>query len=126
MIALFVWLLGRLVFKAAFGYGKALEVCGLAGMIGVLGAIINTLLIVGMGYLAATPGPALLLREFDPGNKLHLALSACNAVTFWYVGTLSIGLARLGGGSFVKALACLLIPWAVFRFGLIWLGVGAP
>ena len=42
---------------------QAVEVCGLAGMIGVLGGIVWMLLVVVTGSTLATPGPALLVRE---------------------------------------------------------------
>jgi len=119
IVALLVWLLGRLAFKADISYGQALEVCGLASMISVLDTIISTLLMVGMGSVFATPGPALLIREFDPANKLHLALAAGNVVSLWYLATVAIGLAKLSRASVLKTIPWVFVPWAVFRFGLI-------
>ncbi len=120
-VALLVWLLGRFGFKSEFRYGQSLEVCGLASMITVLNMIFSTLLTVGMGNLYASPGPALLIQEFDPANRVHLALGAFNLLTLWYLGTLAVGVAKLGKTSFFKALIWVAVPWAVVRFGLIWL-----
>src|SRR5438477_3139453 len=71
LVALVTWLLGRWAFKVRFPYLKALEVAGLAGTINLLGGIVAMLLAVVMGNMAMTPGPVLLVHEFNPANKLH-------------------------------------------------------
>jgi hypothetical protein len=122
--ALFVWLAGRFVFKADFPFLKSIEVCGLASMIGLLGVIVGTLLIVGKGQMMASLSPALLISDFTPANPVHQSLAACNVITFWHIAVLAIGLAKLSRASVIKTLPCLFIPWAIFKFGLIWLGIG--
>lgn len=82
-ISLVIWILGRYLFKAEFSYMKTVEVCGLASMISVLAGIISMLLVVVTGNMFMTPGPALLIREFDPTNKAHLLLAAINLMTLW-------------------------------------------
>lgn len=124
-IALVVWALGRLAFKTGFPYLQAVEVCGLASMISVLNGVVTTLLVVGMGTVYVSPGPALLIREPDPTNKLHLLAAACNVITVWYIGVLAVGLGKLGGTSAWKAFAWLFGLWAIFRVGLIAMGFGA-
>jgi len=111
---LIVWLLGKWVFKARFTYLKAVEVVALAGMINVLGGIVATLLAVAMGNMAMTPGPVLLVHEFNPANKLHVFLSQLNLFMLWYVAVMALGLARLSGASFAKAASWLYGIWAVF------------
>jgi hypothetical protein len=114
LLGLIVWLLGKWVFKAGFPYLKAVELVGLAGMINVLGGIVAALLAVAMGNLAMTPGPVLLIHEFDPANKLHIFLSQLNLFMLWYIAVLSLGLAKLSGASFAKAAFWLYGIWAVF------------
>jgi len=123
--ALVLWLVGTSVFKGSFTFMKAVEVCVLAAMISALGLIITTLLAVVMGNPLATPGPALLIRDLDASNPVHLMLSALNIVTFWYLSVLSIGLAKLSGASVLKAAVWLFGLWAVITIGLVLLGAAA-
>ena len=53
--ALFLWLANKTILKSVVGYGKHLEVYGIASWIGVLGGIITVLMMVGLGSIAATP-----------------------------------------------------------------------
>ncbi len=126
IIALVVWGLGRCVFKGEFAYMQAVEVCGLAGLIGALGGIVTMLLIVIMGNVAMNPGPILLVQEVDATNKTHQMLAVVNVMTLWYVGVLAVGLARLSGASFLKAALCLFSLWAFLKGGQILLGWGVP
>ena len=121
LAALSLWLLGRFVFKGNFTCLQAVEVTGLATMISNLGAIISMLLVVVNGNMYVTPGPALLIGDFDPGNKTHLLLSAFNLTTLWFIAVLSLGLARLSGASFAKSGSWLFGVWAVFKLGSIFL-----
>ena len=57
-----------------------MEVAGLAGTINILGGIVAMLLAVVMGNMAMTPGPVLLVHEFDPANKLHVFLGTVKRV----------------------------------------------
>ena len=118
-VAAIVWLLGTRLFKGSFTYMQAVEVCGLAAMISVLGGVIWMLLAVVMGSPLATPGPVLLIGEINPSNLGHLLLSGLNLVTIWYVGVLAIGLAKLSGASVAKAAVWLYGLWVVFGSGLI-------
>jgi len=112
LAALIIWLLGRWVFKNRFPYVKAMEVAGLAGTINILGGIVAMLLAVVMGNLAMSPGPVLLVHEFDPANKVHVFLSQLNVFMLWYIALLSLGLAKLCQTAFGKAAIWLLGLWA--------------
>jgi hypothetical protein len=120
---LIVWLVGVKVLKGNFTYMKALEVAGLANMIGVLDSIVKTLLILVMGNLFASPSLALLVKQFDPQNTLHSVLAAISVMTFWALAVKAIGLARLSGASFGKAAAWVFGIWAALT-GLM-IGIGA-
>lgn len=116
--ALVLWLLGMWILKAKFDYLKALEVAGLATMISVLGTIVTMLLTVIFGK-AAAPSLALLISQFDPKNPVHLLAGAVNLFTFWQLGVMAAGLARLAASSFARAFAVLLAYWLVFVAALI-------
>jgi len=124
-LSLLLWLLARWIFKARFAYMKAVEMVGLCTMIGVLGGIISMLVIVATGNMYMTPGPALLIREYDLENKMHLLLSSLNLVTLWYIGVLSLGLSKLTGKLFTTAALWLYGVWLVLRAGIILSGLGA-
>jgi hypothetical protein len=120
---LIVWLLGTQLFKGHFSYTKAVEVVGLANMIGVLEVIVKTLLIVGFGNLYASPGLVLLVKDFDPQNPVHTLLGAVNVMTFWLLMVRAIGLAQLSGVSLAKAAVWVFGIWAAYT-GLF-IGLGA-
>lgn len=122
--AVVMWLVGTRVFKGDFVYLQAVEVCGVAAMISVLGTVISTLLAVVMSNTLATPGPALLIRDPDTSNLGHLCLATLNVMTFWYLGVLSIGLAKLSRASVAKAACWLFGIWAVVSAGMIFVGWG--
>ena len=119
--ALIFWAVGSRAFQSDFHYLKAVEAVGVATMINVVGAIVAMLLAVIYGNMAMTPGPALLIKPFDAANKIHLSLSALNLFSLWYVGVLSIGLARMTGAPFSKTAVWLYGIWAALTFGPIWL-----
>jgi hypothetical protein len=123
---LVLWLIGTKALRGSFSYSQGLEATGLASMINVVGGIVNTLLIVIMGNMMVTAGPSLLISTFDPTNKVHLALSALNVFTLWFLAVLSVGLAKLSNVTFTKAALWLYGVWALIRFGLIAAGMGVP
>jgi hypothetical protein len=112
LAALILWLLGRWAFKTRFPYVKAMEVAGLAGTINILGGIVAMLLAVVMGNIAMSPGPVLLVHEFDPANKVHVFLSQLNVFLLWYIALLSLGLAKLCQTAFGKTAIWLFGLWA--------------
>jgi hypothetical protein len=118
---LILWI-GTKVFKGNSSYMKAVEVAGLANMIGVLDVIVRTLLIVGMGNLFASPGLALLVKDFDPQNTAHSLLALVNVMTFWLLAVRSVGLARLNGASLGKAVVWVFGVWAAWTGLMVGLG----
>ena len=120
---LIVWLLGAQFFKGHFPYMKAVEVVGLANMVSVLDVIVRTLLIVGLGNLYASPGPALLVKQFDPQNPVHSSLASLSVMTLWLLAVRASGLARLSGASFTKCAVWVFGIWAAYTGFFI--GIGA-
>jgi hypothetical protein len=111
--AFILWLLGRLFLKVRFGYPKALEVAGLGLMISVLGTVVTLLLMVNLPSLFATPNLASAISDFEASRKSPLLLGAANVFSFWVVGVLAVGLAKLAGVPFLRA------AWLVFAAWLI-------
>jgi len=120
--AFVLWLLSRLFLKVPLGYLKTLEVAGLALMISVLGAVVLLLLMVNLPKLFATPGLALAVSDFDPGRKSHLVLVAANVFSFWLVGVLSVGLAKLASVPFLRAAWFVFAAWIIQESFFILLG----
>lgn len=121
--ALILWLLGKLL-KKPFGYGKALEIIGLASMITVLGSLVTVLLIVNLGRMIATPSLALTVTDFDVTRKSHLMLGTVNFFYFWQIGILSVGLSKLAGVTFMRAMPLVLTCWILQELLLIFSGMG--
>ena len=120
--ALFLWLAGKFGLKASAGYGKYLEVYGMSAWVGVLGALITTLLIVGMNSLYASPSAALaVLSDYDPTNDMHKYMSAANAFSIWQAAVLGIGLSKLSGkgtGAGMGVAFGLWLVWVVISVSL--------
>ena len=115
LVALFFWLVGTRFLGGRFGYGAALEVCGLANLIGVVGAVMGTMLMAGFGNILASPGPILLVREMDPANGWHLVLASISIMTLWQLGVVAVGLARLSGTTFRRTVWWVVVPWVFYR-----------
>lgn len=98
-----LWVLGRLFLRVPVPYLKALEVTGLASLIGTLGMVVTLLLRINLGQSTATPSLALVVSEFDPGNKMHMVLAALNLVQIWMILVMGVGLARLTNVPFLRA-----------------------
>jgi len=115
--ALITFLVGKYALGGTFSFMKAVEVSGLAGVVGILESAVKTLLMMAFGSLFAGPNLAtLLVREFDPANLTHGLLGAVDLMAFWVLAVRAIGLARLSGASLGKA-----VVW-VFGFWFFWTG----
>jgi len=108
-----LWLLARLFLKIRLNYLKTLEVAGLALMISVLGSVVMLLLMVNLPKLFAAPSLSPAISDFDSMRKSSLLLVVANVFSFWLIGVLSVGLAKLTGVPFLRA------AWFIFAFWLI-------
>lgn len=123
--ALLLWL-GSIVLRNRFGYSRALEIAGLAGMIALLGVIVKTLLILATGNMFAAASPGLLLKNFDPlGNPWHGILSVLDLFGLWALGVKSCGLARLAGVSFTKGATWVFGVWLALTALMFVVGLAA-
>ena len=116
---LVLWLLGRWLLQVRFGYLKAVEIAGLAGMIAVLGTLVKMLLQVNLSSLTSSPSLALAVKTFDPTNPWHLVLAGLNVFDLWELGLLAFGLARLTGVPFARAALPVMGVWVLFSSALI-------
>jgi hypothetical protein len=111
--AFVLWLITRFYLKVPLGYGKMLEVAGLAFMIMALAVVVKTLLIVLTGNLYAALSPVLFVKHFDPRSPLHNLLTLLDVMTIWLLAVRSIGLAKLTGASFGKTATAVFVVWLV-------------
>lgn len=114
-----LWLLGRWLLKAQFSYVKAMEVGGLAGMIGVLGLLVTMLLQINFSDPNSSPSLALLVDKYDTKNIGHLALGTANVFHIWQAVVLAIALSRLAGVSLMRAAFVFLPFWLLLQAVMI-------
>ena len=111
--AFILWLVGRMYLKVQFGYTKALEVAGLALLISVLGEVVMLALTVNLTKVFTTPGLALVAPDFGATQKGYLMLGIYTVFSFWLVGVLSVGLARLARVPFLRAAWFVFAVWVI-------------
>jgi hypothetical protein len=121
---LILWLVGDKALKGGFPYMKAVEVVGLANMIVVLDAVLRTLLVVATGNLYASASAAMLVKNFDGQNPLHMLLIYVNIMTFWVLAVRAVGMARLARTSFIKAAVWVFGIWIAYNSFFYALSVG--
>ncbi len=122
--ALILWLIGRWFLKVRFPYPKAMETAGLVMMISVLGMVVSLLLIVNLGKVFAAPSLALAVEHFDVNRKSHMALGAANVFSFWFVGLMALGLAKLANVPFARAGFLVFAFWVLQETFFILTGLG--
>lgn len=108
-----LWLLGRLFLKVAVDYRKTLEVAGLGLMIAVLGSIVMLLLMVNLPRLFGTTDVKMAFSDFDPSKASFLLLGAEYLFSFWLIGVFSVGLGRLAGVPFARAVWFVFAAWLI-------------
>lgn len=116
---LILWAGAMWIFKRPFEFLKGVEVVGLAMMVMAVGALIKGLLCTAMGTLYATPGPGLLVRDFEPTNPAHNMLMALDVFGIWVLALRAVGLAKLSDISLAKAAAWVFGVWIVFTVGML-------
>lgn len=119
-----LWLLALVLLRSRISFLKALEVTGLASLIGTLGMLVTLLLQINLGSSMATPSLALTVSDFDPSNKLHLVLGALNLVQVWMVLVMGLGLAKLSGIPFARASLLVIAFYFLQTSALVLMGAG--
>ncbi len=118
-----LWFVGRVFFKVRFGYGKALEVSGLASMISVLGTVVAIVLTIGFNPVT----DAGAMARADSSTQTPLFIIVANVFNLWFIALLASGLARLTGGRFGQTLFPIMGIWLVMQlvFGVAAMAAGA-
>jgi len=117
-----LWFIARRMLKAPVGFGKALEVAGLAMMIDVLCGLVAVLLIVNLDKVGTTSNLTLLVKDVDAVRKGHFSTVAA-IFTFWVLGVRSIGLAKLADVPYFRAAWFVISVWFLLQLVLIMTGV---
>ena len=110
------WLIGAKILKGAFPYMKGVEAVGLANMIGVLDTVVRTLLVTVKGSVFVSPSLMLMVKDWNPENKVHSLLGYINIMTFWVLAVRAVGVSKLSNVSFVRT--------SLWVFG-VWIGYSA-
>jgi hypothetical protein len=114
--ALVLWLIGTKMLGGQFGFSKALEAACLPYVIGALGTVVETLVRLVTGNLAAGLSPVLLVRDFDLTNPLHSLLPVLSLFSLWELAVRSVALSRLTLRPFGTAALVVFGAW-VFVYG---------
>jgi hypothetical protein len=121
---LFLWLANKTILKSSAGYGKHLELYGIASWIGVLGGIITIMMMIGLGSISATPSGALaFLDSFDSTNKLHMLCASLNIFSIWQTVVIGIGLSKLSDKSAWAGIGISFVLWIIWVAISILLGI---
>ena len=95
LTALLIWLGSKYVLKSTAGYEKILELNGIASWIGVLGIILQILMMIGLNSIYAVPGLSIFFyTSFDPLNTTHKILAMINFFSVWQTIIIAIGLQK--------------------------------
>jgi hypothetical protein len=68
---------------------------------------------VNLPKMFAAPSLTLVITDFEASRKSFLLLGAANVFSFWLVGVLSVGLARLAGVPFLRAAWFVFAAWII-------------
>ena len=115
LVALLYWLMGKTIIKAEQPYMKIVEVVGLTFFISTLESIVNTILVIGLDNIHASPGLGLaVMNGFSLDNKLHVILSKINIFTIWGLAVTGIGLGHLFQRDTPKVLVLVFARWILW------------
>jgi Yip1 domain len=103
--ALVVWILGRIICGGDYGYGKALEITGLANVIGLVTTAVTLPLVIIKGSINAGPNLLTVIPNLQPATPAGTAAAFVNLGQIWWVVVLGIGLAKCGDGKAAKGIA---------------------
>jgi hypothetical protein len=116
VLALVYWLLGKTAMQAAAPYMKVVEVVGLVFLIAAVESIVTTVMAIGFDSLHAGPNLGLaVLQNFDPQNKVHVALSKINLFSIWSLIVIGIGLSKLFMRDLPKVLVLVFTLWVLWN-----------
>jgi hypothetical protein len=103
------------IFKGTASYMLVICTLGLASMIDMISAVINTVLAIVMGKLTVNIGPALFITKDMVGESMAKLLGHFDLIAIWCLIVLGIGLGAVSNLKSSKT-----IP-VVFALWLIWI-----
>jgi hypothetical protein len=122
--AFLLWLLGRALLKVQLSYHKALEVAGLALLVAILGDVVTLLMTLDLPQLFNASQPRLTLMDADSVRKSKVVMGVFNVFTFWFIGVMSVGLAKLANIAIFRAAWLISACWMIQTFVLLSIGLG--
>jgi hypothetical protein len=123
--AFVLWLFARAFLRQPIPYPKAMEVAGLASMIALLSTVVMLVLTVNVGESFRASGFALSVSDITASNHRTITSVALNAVNFWMLAVLGLGLARLTGAPWFRATFLIVAYWLVSDLALLAIGAGS-
>lgn len=122
--AFVLWLLARLVLRTPIPYGKALEVAGLATVVGFIGNMAVVALTVEFGKSFADGALAWSVSDFKSERHQLLVSGLQYALNFWLIAVLGTGLARLTQMPWIRGAFLVATYWLASEFLLLLLAAG--
>jgi hypothetical protein len=119
--ALLLWLGSKIVLKSTAGYEKILELNGITSWIGILGIILQILMMVGLNSIYAVPSLSIFFyTTFDPLNSIHKILAMMNFFAIWQTIIIAIGLQKWSDKGITTPLIISFVVWLI-TVGLMYL-----
>jgi hypothetical protein len=110
--AFLLWLGSKFMLRLPVGYGKILELSGIATWIGALGVLLQIFMMVGLNSIYARPAFSIFfLNSFDPMNTVHKLLAMVDFLAIWQTIVIGIGLQKWSGKSLTLALTASFVVW---------------
>ena len=123
--ALLLWLGSKFVLKLPVGYGKILELSGIATWISVLGIFLQMLMMIGLDSIYAQPNAAIFFyQNFDITNSVHKTLAALNIFSIWQTIVIGIGLQQWSKKSLLLPMIVSFAVWLLITGLTFWMGFG--
>ena len=122
--ALFLWLGAKVVLKTPEGFGRHLEVYGLASWIGIVGGVVTLAMMLGMNSIYATPSAALAIYDsFDSVNTTHRFLRALDVFGAWQAVVAGFGISKVAGKDGMTGVAVAVVLWLIWVAASVSLGL---
>jgi len=123
--AFLLWIGSKTILKLPAGYEKILELSGVATWIGILGIVLQMLMMIGLDSIHAAPNAAIFFyQNFDMTNSIHKALAALNFFSIWQTIVVGIGLQKWGTKSLTLPMIVSFSAWLLIIGFTLLLGLG--
>ena len=119
-----LWFLARRVLGTPVPFSKTLEVTGIASVVAMLGNLLFAAMTVNLAKTFSGPDLTLSVSDLNSETFKTLAAFLQNASGFWLVAVLGVGLSRLTGQPWFRAVFPVVAYWIGSELLLLALGVG--